>query len=967
MSFSHQELEEFKAEARELLDLSEKSLLALDEGAEFRGAFDTIFRGFHNLKGAAGMMELLKLQSHTHELENILMRFKGGNSIPKEYISLFLRGIDAARSILDGEDVVFSFEVKTAEPAEPAASEASEGAIGEFVSECGEIIDRVSKTLQDMDHDIFSKESIDALYRDVHSLKGSSYLFSYTDLGDLAHAMESSLEGVRSGTHKPSKELMNTLFKGIEFAEVLLSNIQLKEEDPQQKSVVQELSKKLEAASSALDAIASVNVSAVDSTPHPAKKDKEQELSSVRVPVALLDNLMTLMGEMVLVRNQVLQHSSRSEDQELVSMSKRLNLVTSEIQGEMMKTRMQPVGNILGKFTRVVRDLSQELGKKININFHGTETEIDKSLLEAIKDPLTHIVRNSCDHGIETPDVRVAGGKPEFGTINIKVYHEGGQVIIDISDDGKGLSRDVLLKKASEKGLISEQQASKLSEKEIFNLIFAPGFSTAAKVTNVSGRGVGMDVVRTNIEKIGGVIDLSSVQGQGTSIKLKIPLTLAIIPALIVKCGKGTFAIPQVKLEELVRVDQSVDDNKIEFLHGAPVYRLRGNILPLVDLNQLLKINSGGEMDYENAAFNIAVLSAETSSFGVIIDEIKDTADIVVKPLNLLLKSLQVYSGATILGDGSIGLILDVNGVAKAANIHRHQENARRREQDLAEEKLAKNQDVQDFLVVRLGSPAKHAVVLGYVQRMEEFKLSAVEFSGSQRVIRYRDVILPLLSANELLGYETSGPSQETFPVVVVQRAGELYGIVVDEIVDTLSTSVELSPSLVRHPGILGNLNTEEELVVVVDPFELISEAFPQLDEAGPPRPTAQVPARILLVEDTVFFRKTIKAVLEKGGFEVEAVTDGEEALRYLDQKNQIDLIVSDIEMPKVNGFQLAMAVRKHATHAALPMVAISSRADQKYMREGANAGFDVYLEKLKPTLLLEAVGTLLKKGRDVA
>jgi two-component system chemotaxis sensor kinase CheA len=1065
VSFSPQELEEFKAEALELLDLSEKSLLALDQGAEFRSAFDTVFRGFHNLKGAAGMMELLKLQAHTHELENILMGFKEKTSIPKEYISLFLRGIDAARSILDGEDVVFSFEVQkstetpspsvsvsptevTPAPAPmpapvetapvapvvsiskaeapavvqasaptPMASEVSESAIDEFVTECGEIIERVSKMLEDMDHDVFGKESIDALYRDVHSLKGSSYLFSYTDLGDLAHAMESSLEHVRSGTHKPSKELMDTLFKGVEFAEVLITQIQRKEEHPNQKTVVQMLSKKLETASSALESTASTpapvaavtesapaapvhqsepeahggpaGASAADPAHNAAKKEKEHELSSVRVPVALLDNLMTLMGEMVLVRNQVLQHSSRSEDLELVSMSKRLNLVTSEIQGEMMKTRMQPVGNILGKFNRVVRDLSQELSKKININLFGQETEIDKTLLEAIKDPLTHIVRNSCDHGIETPDVRAKAGKPEFGTINIKAYHEGGQVIIEVSDDGKGLHRDVLLKKATEKGLITEQQAAKLSEKEIFNLIFAPGFSTAAKVTNVSGRGVGMDVVRTNVEKIGGVIDLTSVQGRGTSIKLKIPLTLAIIPALIVKCGDGTFAIPQVKLVELVRVDQAIDENKIEFLHGVPVYRLRGNILPLVDLNQLLKVRPDGEANYKNATFNIAVLSAETSSFGVIIDEIKDTADIVVKPLNLLLKSLQVYSGATILGDGSIALILDVNGIAKVAKLNSH-EAANHREQSQADEKLAKNSEIQDFLVLRLNSPTKHAVVLGYVQRMEEFKSSAVELSGNQRVIRYRDIILPLLSANELLGYEPTKKHQETLPVVVVQRAGEFYGIVVDEIVDTLSTMVDLSPSLVRHPGILGNLNTKEELIVVVDPFELISRAFPQEEQeimvaasaptptasaqvlnppnfAQAPQPSSGTPARILLVEDTVFFRKAIKTVLEKGGFEVDAVTNGEEALQYLDQKNKVDLIVSDIEMPKVNGFQLAVAVRKHATCSSLPMLAISSRADQKYMREGVIAGFDIYLEKLKPALLLEAVGTLLKKGRNVA
>lgn len=973
MSFSDQELEEFKAEALELLEIAEKSLLALDSGAEFRPSFDAIFRGFHNLKGAAGMMELMELQAHTHELENILMSFKDGDSIPKPYISLFLRGIDGAKSILDGQKISFNYKVEQAAQVGPTevqvtkVSEVPALALDEFVCECEEIIERISVGLQQLENESYSSDTVDALYRDVHSLKGGAYLFSFSLVGDLAHAMESSLEKIRAGGHLPSTALINCLFKSIGVIESLIQRIKQKASDKDFTSIVSAIIRALNLSAEKLEARTTQKKEPEVETISvitPKEKESENEgTASIRVSVSLLDNLMALMGEMVLVRNQVLQYSNKSEDMEFLSMSKRLNAVTSEIQGEMMKTRMQPIGNVLNKFNRVVRDLSQELKKSISINFHGAETELDKSLLEAIKDPLTHIVRNSCDHGIEAPEVRREHGKSETGTINIKAYHEGGQVVIEVNDDGKGLHTDVLLRKAMEKGLISQDQANKLTDKEIYNLIFAPGFSTAAAVTNLSGRGVGMDVVRTNIERIGGTVEINGAAGIGTSIKIKIPLTLAIVPALIVKCGEGTFAIPQVKLEGLLRVDQSNVENKIETLHGALVYRLRGNILPLVDLNKVLGIETNNKTIDENSIVTIAVLNAEQCSFGVIIDEIHDTADIVVKPLNRLLKSLKVYSGATILGDGSVALIFDVIGISKVAQLG--QEKAQSSELEIQNGKAHKTADLQDFLLVRLNSPAKHALALAYVNRLEEFNKKDIEYSGSQRVIRYRDIILPLVSASEHLGYEPRKVESETFPVVVIQRAGQLFGLEVEEILDTLSTTTEMDTSLVPHPGIFGNLNTSEELIVVINPFELINREFPE-DKTTPIKTDGGL--RILLVEDTVFFRKSMKHLFEERGYEVVTAEDGKEALDILNEHNQnFDLIVSDIEMPRMNGFQLAANVRKHPVFSKIPMLAISSRADKQYKTEGVKSGFDVYLEKLKPSVLLAAVVELTSKARNVA
>jgi two-component system chemotaxis sensor kinase CheA len=459
---------------------------------------------------------------------------------------------------------------------------------------------------------------------------------------------------------------------------------------------------------------------------------------------------------------------------------------------------------------------------------------------------------------------------------------------------------------------------------------------------------------------------------------MRIPLTLAIVPALTVKSGGSTYAIPQVKLEELVRVDQSgASNNRIEILHGTPVYRLRGNILPLLNLNSVLTRSASNRVSQENV--NIAVLDSEQGSFGLIIDEVQDTADIVVKPINRLLKTLQVYSGATILGDGSVALILDVQGLAKAGKLgSRSRENPEANPME-AEAARARSER-QDFLLFGLSSPTKHAIPLSYVNRLEEFKCNAVEYSGTQRVIRYGSSILPLISANRHLGYsEPSKDPGDPFSVIVIQRAGTTYGIEVNEIIDTLSTQEDLDPGLISDSCIFGNLNTKEELVVVLDPFEIISREFPQFfkksstDEdntaqTGGDRTITNRPLKILLVEDTAFFRKAIRIVLEKSGIEVHAANDGQDAIEILNKRNTIfDMVISDIEMPRMNGFQLAEAIRQHPEHRRLPLLAVSSRADRDYMMEGKKAGFDIYLEKLKPNLLLGAISELTSKSRSAA
>ncbi len=981
--FSEEDIAEFKAEALESLDVAEKFLLALDEGhADYQTAYGAVFRSFHNLKGGAGMMELAKLQSHTHELENILMSFKEKTSMPKQYVSFFLRGIDGARALLDNEDIQFNYNIDAVAVSEPTpqvvtkvieiADQAtvSNAALDEFISECDEINERISKNLQNLEKGQFTKDNIDSLYRDIHSLKGAAYLFGYNHIGDISHAMESCLEPVRNGTHKPSQLLIDALFKSTECIDQEVKNIKTNTVNKNIEVQAPLLCQSLNAAMAQLETrLEKNNPNKETAIKSEIEKSDQETGGSIRVPISLLDNLMTLIGEMVLVRNQVIQFSSQSEDLEFINLSKRLNVVTSEIQGEMMKTRMQPVGNVLTKFHRVVRDLSHDLKKDIELNLFGAETELDKSLLEAIKDPLTHIVRNSCDHGIEMPESRVQAGKSESGTINIKSYHEGGQVVIEVSDDGKGLHKDMLIRKAVEKGVITQSQSLSLSEKETFNLIFAPGFSTAATITNVSGRGVGMDVVRTNVEKIGGSVELTSVAGKGTTTKLKIPLTLAIVPALIVKAANEIFAIPQVKLEELVRIDNTSETNKVEYLHGSPVYRLRGNLLPLLSLNKVLGKEETESVDKTHC--NIAVLNADGNYFGLIIDEVHDTADIVVKPLNRLLKSLQVYSGATILGDGSVALILDVLGISKIAQLVNQSNKTQDSLSSAYQDKHAV--ESQDYLVVNVNSTTKHAFVLGYVHRLEEIKKSAVEYSGQQRIVRYGNTLLPVISVSHELGYGESNKNndKEKLNVIVVQKAGTLYGLEVDEIVDTLSTQISIDSSLEKHKGIFGHLNTESELITIIDPFEIIN-AFENknviqindIQKNNSSKSVENSTYKILLVEDTVFFRKVISKELEKAGHQVVTANHGQEALDILNKNHKFDLIVSDIEMPVMNGFEMAQAIRANKSLAHLPMLAISTRADSGYMAKGISSGFNVYLEKLKPDVLHDSIRKLVESKR---
>ncbi|MEL6106425.1 MAG: chemotaxis protein CheA [Planctomycetota bacterium] len=508
--------------------------------------------------------------------------------------------------------------------------------------------------------------------------------------------------------------------------------------------------------------------------------------ATVRIDVQLLDKLMNLVGELVLSRNQILQFGSGSEDPMMVAASQRLNHITTELQEGVMKTRMQPIRNAWSKLPRVVRDLSSTFGKKVEVRMEGADTELDKTILEAIKDPLTHIVRNSVDHGIENPDVRAAAGKPPEGTLLLRAFHEGGQVNIEITDDGGGIRADRVRDKAIEKGMITAERADQMTDRELTGLILLPGFSTAAKVTNVSGRGVGMDVVKTNIERIGGTLDIQSTEGQGTTLRIKIPLTLAIVPALIIKSDGDLYAIPQVSLLELVRLEGHRTEAEIEFIQDVPVYRLRENLLPLIFLDEQLGLRPKRSRDQYNEHVNIVVLQAEDRQFGLVVDAITDTQEIVVKPLDQHLKNIPAYAGATIMGDGTVALILDVIGIAQRSNVlteHRDHSFS-----DAASSDVDRARSGETFLIVDTDNEARAAVRLSTVARLEEFDASKVERCGDSQVIQYRDEIMPLIS---LAGFGDAVTSDSgRLNTVVYSNGKSSVGIVVGRIVDIVRESV---------------------------------------------------------------------------------------------------------------------------------------------------------------------------------
>lgn len=762
-------IRDFLVESFENLDRMDQELMILEKEPTNMAVLNSVFRTIHTIKGTCGFFAFENLESLGHIGENLLDSLRAGKKkLTPDITNVLLKMSDAIRELLQlieatgssgnnqYEDLKFLLHHHN-------SSGVTQKAVSELTLE--EEFAAIVAQREVVEREAMAGEAAESVIAEVVSTEVAS-----------AKAQEARDQGLHdsSGDHGASD-------RGAALAKA----------DPQ-----------------------------VD-----AQKSQESgglQDSSIRVDVQLLDSLMNLVGELVLARNQLRQITSTSQDQTFQSTFQRLNIITTELQEGVMKTRMQPIASVWGKFPRVVRDIAQQCSKKVRLVMEGKETELDKTIIEAIKDPLVHIVRNAVDHGIELPATRREAGKNEEGTLTMRAYHESGYVMIEIQDDGGGLRIERIKSKAVERGLISQDKANSMIDQEVFKLIFQPGFSTADQVTNLSGRGVGMDVVRINIEKIGGALEVDSEAGKGTRLKIKIPLTLAIVPALIVSCEEDTFAVPQVSLIELVRLDDDYFESDLENIRGATFYRLRGNLLPLVYLCEELKINMVRPQHRErkngnSRVMNIVVVRADTQVFGLVVDDVHDTEEIVVKSLSKGIKSLGVYAGATIMGDGRVALILDVMNLAQRSQVI-HDRIASQEEATTSVTTMANQYEIP-LLIVELGNNEPAAIPLESVRRLEEFSFSKVEFLNGRSVVQYRGSILDLVDLRTVHGHTgqgSGGAGDDACQVIVLNDNDRQVGFMVRGIMDVVKHSIDTSRTAARH-GSKGAAIIQNKIMDVLD------------------------------------------------------------------------------------------------------------------------------------------------------
>jgi two-component system chemotaxis sensor kinase CheA len=777
MSDSEDIVKEFLVESYENLDRLDRDLVALEKHPSDKETLASIFRTIHTIKGTSGFLAFGKLEAVTHVGENLLARLRDGQLVLNaEITTALLAMVDAVRQMLGSID---------------AMGNEGERNDQELISTLTQLLPKMESTPPPMPEPPKGESPQPDAPQPVPNIGNILIKLGAAKVSEVYKAVEQQKAG------DPRR-----------VGEILIDQGAVKPQD-------------------VLDAL---------NLQHQARGATASD-STIRVEVSQLDRLMNQMGELVLLRNQIVQFTNSSEDSGLLATSQRLNLLTTELQEGVMKTRMQPIGNIWSKFPRTVRDVAVGCGKQVRIEMEGKKTELDKTIIEAIKDPLTHIVRNSVDHGIESPEVRAAAGKSAEGLLFLRAFHEGGQVNIEITDDGGGLDYEKIRNKAIQKGMITADQAARMSEREITNLIWLPGLSTAEKVTNVSGRGVGLDVVKTNIEKIGGTVDIQSKPGQGSTVRMKIPLTLAIIPALIVTSAGDRYAIPQVSLLELVRLEGEQVRQRIELVSGVPVHRLRGQLLPLVYLNRELKVDrkwqdpanlaatSGSSGEVQNG--NIVVLRADDQQFGLVVDEINDTEEIVVKPLSKQLKSINTYAGATIMGDGKVALILDVLGLAQRAGVVSEVRDRPAAEHGERETAAAGQDHHRTVLLFQNGERERMAIELSQVARLEEFAPDVIEMAGDREVVQYRGQIMPLIRVSDVLQtprQRSAESDSEPLQVVVCREEGRSVGLVIDRILDIVEGTFVIQPDTGRT-GVLGSAVIQARTTGVLDVRSLLAAA----------------------------------------------------------------------------------------------------------------------------------------------
>jgi len=964
-------LSEFLTETNESLAELDVELVQLEQNPNDKELLGNIFRLMHTIKGTCGFLGLPRLESVAHAGENVLGKVRDGElEVTPDAVTLILECLDSIRALLE------QLEATESEP---------EGEDSELIARLNAFADGGGAPAAAA-APAEEAPAPEAPAPEAPAAEAPAEIVSSTGSAEL-EALEAAFAAAKGPAELAAeKEALEAAAGETVEAEAEAEAEVVPEPEAEAAPVeaVPDEPKKVE------------NQPTPDAKVAETKKEGSVANQSLRVNVDVLENLMTMVSELVLTRNQLLQILRSQSESEFAAPLQRLNHVVSELQEGVMATRMQPIGNAWAKLPRIVRDLANELDKKIDLVMKGAETELDRQVLELIKDPLTHMVRNSADHGLEVPADRLKAGKPEIGTVNLNAFHEGGHIIIEIADDGKGLAAEKIKQKCIDNGVASEAELDAMTEQQIQQFIFKAGFSTAAEVTSVSGRGVGMDVVRTNIEKIGGTIELTSVEGRGTRFVIKIPLTLAIVSALIVECASERFAIPQLSVVELVRASAHTE-HTIERINGTPVLRLRNRLLPLVNLRHLLNLGGDESVELEatpveesKSAEPAAAVASEVDpaatdkaeeapvkgaddeevfvvvaqignySMGIIVDRVFDTEEIVVKPVAPILRNIQLFSGNTILGDGSVVMILDPNGIAAATgeiSVAEDGEDASRGRHTTA------SSDSVAMLIFRAVDDTPKAVPLALVARLEEIDLKQIEYSNGQHVVQYRGQLMPLVMMDASQKLETEGRQ----PVLVFSDHNRTMGLVVNEIVDIVEGRMNIELSSDRE-GYVGTAVIGEKATDIIDAGYFLTQAFH--DWFVNERETADGEAggrRLLVVDDSPFFRNLLQPLLTVAGYDVVCVESADAALELCDAGEDFDVIISDIEMPGMNGFEFARKVTAESRWSKTPIVALSSFSNPSDLARGREAGFKDYVAKTDREALLSTLHDTLAELRGAA
>ncbi len=1060
MMMDDETLQMYVEEAGEHLEDIESDLLTIEQnGADLdEDLVNKVFRAAHSIKGGAGFLGLAAIKELSHKIENILDMVRNRQMVPTpDIVNVVLLAFDYLNQMLQNVSASNEMDISKHIEALHGLAEANLSA-GEQESAAKDII------IKNVDNrEVFTLSEFEL----KQAQKGGKYLYLLTydlihdvqkqgknpleiikGLQDSGEVVDLKVDFLAVGTlddgEFSNRLPLDVLYASIIEPDLLPTLLDLKAEQmfpldeqlkgPAEAAVVPEAAPiqepqpvaKAEAppvvvpetkpAKSPVAPPVAKKTSKVEPKSKSAGKKSpaasqpaSSQPESVRVHVSVLDQLMTLAGELVLARNQLLQAINSGDRGERNTAGQRIDLVTSELQEAIMITRMQPVGNIFNKFPRVIRDMSRDLGKQIELILEGKDVELDKTIMEGLGDPLTHLVRNSADHGIELPEDRLAKGKDPTGRILLRAYHESGQVNIEISDDGKGLDTEKITAKALEKGLISPEEAETKTEQEKANLIMLPGLSTAEKVTDVSGRGVGMDVVKNNLDKLGGQVNIETEVDKGTTIRIKMPLTLAIIPSLLVVVGKDRYAIPQVNVNEMLRVPANRIRERIEMVGGAEVLMLRGELIPIIHLTKVLRLDSryidpvtGERKDdrrviltdarieeltaegkvekpvaVENiperrqsytSDVNLVIVSAGAYKYAMVVDDLNDTVEIVVKPLGHHLQRCQSYAGATIMGDGQVALILDVPGLARLAELASlavMKKAAVKTDAANEEDKKAK----LSLLLFRNSPDEQCAVPLSLVARVEQVKAKDIEIKGGKKVLQYRGGSLPVYALEEAANVGML-ENREELIVIIFPVAGREVGLLAAPPVDAVEVAVAVDEMTLRQNGVNGSAIIEGQTTLIIDVFEVMETLNPDWFESRPA--IAEMDngvngnnsaggKKVLVVEDSDFFRNQVRKFIENAGYPVVAAGDGQIAWDYLrEHPDEIGLVVTDLEMPNMDGFELTKQIKADQRFAALPVIALTSLASDKNVAKGKEVGIDDYQTKLDREELLQSINERL-------